>query len=197
MIDERHQFENQLFDLRKLVLDGLSYFVVWQALNKQYQDSHAIPHDTRNPSWRYRGFIAPARNALLWSTLLQLSKVFDTDPRTISFHNLVVKARNDQKELAPYATQDSLEDIQVRILRSEGLLQKLRRYRNRRLTHMDSTQNENVTFPFERLDILVGEMKVIFNELKFSCDGNRDDFADIMLDVSTHTSQVIDILSRS
>ena len=53
---------------------------------------------------------------------MQLSKAFDRHPRTPSLNNLLVKVRNNVTELAPYATQDSLEDTQVKILNNVGLL---------------------------------------------------------------------------
>ena len=115
---ERSKFRNHLLDLRKTILDGISYFIVWQALNIEYEDSIQNLRSQKGFWWRYRGFFAPARNALLWSTLMQLSKAFDVNPRTVSLNNLLVAARNNLTELAPYATQDGLEDIQVMILKN-------------------------------------------------------------------------------
>ena len=48
-------------------------------------------------------------------------------------------------ELAPFASQDRLEDIQVKILNSVDLLKRLRRYRNLRLAHFDSELMEDVS----------------------------------------------------
>jgi len=194
---ERSKFEHQLFHLRKIIFDGISYFIVWQALNREYEDSKQYLHRNRGFWWRYRGFFAPARNALLWSTLMQLSKAFDTDPRTVSLNNLLIKARNNATELAHYATQDSLEDIQVKILNNVELLQRLRRYRNQRLVHFDSELMEDIELPTEEVNTLVEETKSIFNSLKFSYVGEYDNFNDIMENVSLHTSQVISIMSKS
>jgi len=62
---ERSKFERQLSDLRKIILDGISYFIVWQALNIEYEDSKETNRPQKDFWWRYRGFFAPARNALL------------------------------------------------------------------------------------------------------------------------------------
>ena len=193
---ERSKFENQLLDLRKYILDGVSYFTVWQGLNKEYEYSKQNLHNNKGWWWQYRGFFAPARNALLWSTLMQLSKAFDNNPRTVSLNNLLVKARNNPTELAPYATQESLEDIQVKILKNAELLQVLRRYRNQRLVHFDSELMEDIELPSEEVNTLVEETKSIFNSLKFSCDGKYDNFTEIMEDVCLHTSQVISIMNE-
>ena len=193
---ERSKFENQLLDLRKYILDGVSYFIVWQGLNKEYEDSKQNLHKNKGWWWQYRGFFAPARNALLWSTLMQLSKAFDNNPRTVSLNNLLVKARNNPTELAPYATQESLEDIQVKILKNAELLQVLRQYRNQRLVHFDSELMEDIELPSEEVNTLIEETKSIFNLLKFSREGKYDNFDDIMENVSLHTSQVISIMTE-
>ena len=194
---ERYEYERQIRALRKIILDGISYFIAWRSLNEEYEESVRNYREHKGFWWRYRGFFAPARNALLWSTLLQVAKAYDTDPRTVSLRNLLVTARNSQTECASFATPDSLEDIQARIVRDIGLLRKLRRYRNRRLVHYDSTEMENVDLPAEDVATLVDETMSIFNSLKHSCDGAYDDFEGIMGDVSLHTSQVISIMREA
>jgi len=193
----RSKFEHQFMHLRKIILNGLSYFIVWQALDKEYEDGKQYMYQHKDFWWRYRGFFGPTRNALLWSTLMQLSKAFDTDPRTVSLNNLLIKARNNLAELAPFATQDSLEDIQVKILKNVELLQRLRKYRNQRIAHFDSELMENIELPPEEVNTLVEETKSIFNSLKFSHVGEYDKFDVIMEDVSIHTSEVISIMSTS
>lgn len=194
---ERSKFEHKLLNLRKIILDGVSYFIVWQGLTREYEDSIPYFHQHRGFWWQYRGFFAPARNALLWSTLMQLSKAFDTHRGTVSFINLLVTARNNPTELAPYAKQDDLEDIQVKIYRNTELLQRLRRYRNQRLAHFDSELMDNIELPPEEVKTLIEETKSIYNSLKFSCEGKYDNFDDIMENVSLHTAQVISIMNKS
>ena len=193
---EGSKFRNNLLDLRKTILDGISYFIVWQALNIEYEDSIQNLRSPKDFWWRYRGFFAPARNALLWSTLMQLSKAFDKHPGTASFDNLLTRARNNIKELTPYATQDSLEDIQVKIHKNFELLKRLREYRNKKLAHLDSEFNGNIALTLKDVSTLIEETKSIFNSLKYSCDGEYDNFIEIMEDVSLHTSQVISIMNK-
>jgi len=42
---------------------------------------------------RYRGFFLPARDALLWMTFMQLSKIFERDYRTVSISVLLDTAK--------------------------------------------------------------------------------------------------------
>ena len=195
-IIESSKFRNHLLGLRKTILDGISYFVVWQALNIEYEDSIQNLHSQKGFWVRYRGFFAPARNALLWSTLMQLSKAFDKHPKAVSFDNLLVRARNNPKVLTPYATKDSLEDIQVKIYKNFELLKRLKEYRNKKLAHLDSEYNGNIAITLKDLSTLIEETKSIFNSLKFSYDGKYDNFTEIMEDVGLHTSQVISIMKK-
>jgi len=128
---------------------------------------------------------------------MQLAKAFDKDPRAVSLDNLLLNARNNPTGLTPYATQDSLADIQVNIFKNTELLERLRQYRNKRLAHFDSEFMENIELPPEEVSTLVEETKSIFNSFKFSCDGKYDNFDDIIEDVRLHTSQVISIMSKN
>jgi hypothetical protein len=192
----QYTFEQQLLILRKIILDGLSYYLVWQSLDKEYKESNENQKERYGFWWQNRGFLAPVRNALLWSTLLQISKAYDRDERTVSLNNLVAYARN-YPEFSPFTTPEKLEDIQARIARNRVLLEKLRRYRNKRLVHYDSTELEDVQIPSEDVVALVGETTSIFNDLKYAYEGKLDDFDDIMVDVNNHTAKVINIIKRT
>jgi hypothetical protein len=189
-------YEQQLLILKKIILDGLSYYLVWRSLDKEYKESNENPKERYGFWWQYRGFLAPARNALLWSTMLQLSKAYDKDERTVSLNNLIANARNNPTS-APFANPEKLEDIQTRIGRNRVLLEKLRRYRNKRLVHYDSTELEDVQIPSEDVVALVGETTSIFNDLKYAYEGKYDDFDGIMADVIKHTARVKNIIKKA
>jgi len=204
---DRSKFQYQLSQLRKIILDCVSYFIVWESLDKEYGKylnssftKYLDYFSPRGPKddlwWRYRGFLAPTRNALLWSALLQLSKAYDNDPRTVSLINLIADARNNPSELAPYATQDSLEVIQGRIAKNHEILAKLRHFRNKRLAHYDATETESIRIYVYQVTSLIEETKEIFNSLEYACQEESDNFDLIMEDVTLHTSQVIDTLKR-
>lgn len=203
---DRSKFQDQLNKLRKIILDGVSYFTIWEGLDREYGKylnstsakylDYFAPKGLDDFWWRYRGFLAPTRNALLWSALLQLSKAYDTDPRAVSLINLTATARNNPSELAPYATQDSLEIIQGNIAKNHEILVKLRHYRNTRLAHFDSTEIESIKIYIHQVSSLIKETKEIFNSLKYAYLEESDDFDLIMEDVTLHTSQVIDYLKK-
>lgn len=193
---EHSKFEHQLFHLRKIILDGVSYFIVWQGLTKEYEDSIQNLGQHTGFWWQYRGFFAPARNALLWSTLMQLSKVFDRDTRNVSVGKLLRIALENRKELAPHATRSSLKAILNKIHSNTELLQRLRRYRNQRLAHFDADLMDNIELPSEEVQTLIEETKSIYNMIKFLYEGKYDDFDDIMENVYLNTKQVINIMSK-
>lgn len=187
----RLNFENQLFNLRGIILDGVSYFIVWQGLAKEYEKNLGL---RTGFWWQYRGFFAPARKALLLNALMQLSKAFDKDTRNISIGKLLKIALENRKELFPHATKSSIRAIFSKISNNTELLQRLRRYRNKRLAHFDADLTDNIELPSEEVQTLIEETKSIYNTIKFSYDGKYDDFNDIMDNVYLHTKQVISIM---
>lgn len=193
---ERLKFERQLFNLRGIILDGVSYFIVWQSLAKEYEDSIKNFGQRTGFWWRYSGFFAPARKALLGNALMQLSKAFDKDTRNVSISKLLKIALENRKELVPHATRSSLKSILSKIDNNTELLQRLRRHRNKRLAHFDADLTDNIELPSEEVQTLIEETKSIYNSIKFSYDGKYDDFNDIMENVYLHTKQVIGIMSE-
>ena len=188
------KFGFQLLALRKIILDGLSYYIVWQALNEVYEKPFSLKD--KGVWWRYRGFLAPTRNALLWSTLLQFSKVFDTHPKTVSLYNLLAILDNNQEVLAPFAPKESLLVIDAEVLTIGELSRKLTRFRNKRVAHFESDSIENLELPPDELNTLVEGAKSIFNLMKYAHLGEYDDFADIMEKIGPHTTQVLEKISN-
>jgi len=187
----RSKFEHQLVNLRGIILDGVSYFIVWQGLAKEYEENLG---QRTGFWWRYRGFFAPARKALLLNALMQLSKAFDKDTRNISFSKLLKIALENRKEFAPHATRSSLNAILDKIDNNTELLHRLRRYRNQRLAHHDADLMENIELPYEEVQTLIKETTSIYNSIKYSYEGKYDDFDDIMENVYLHTNQAIGIM---
>lgn len=194
---ERPQFNKQLFQLRRIILDGLSYFIVWQGLNTEYEKGYNSPSKEKDFWWHYRGFLAPTRKALSGSALIQLSKAFDKDTRNISIGKTLKLILENKEELAPYVTRDILNSILVKITNNTELLKRLKRYRDKRLAHHDAGLTDDIELPPEEVHTLIEETKFIFNAIKYSYEGQYDDFDDIMQDVKLHTSQVIDMMDKT
>ena len=128
---------------------------------------------------------------------LEQSKAYDKHRGTVSLNNLIAIARSNPKELAPYSTQEGLEDIQVKMTKNIESLQRLINYRNKRVAHFDSQETENIELPSEEINSLVEETKLIFNLLKYASTGKYDDYSDNMVTITEHTSQVIGIMKNS
>lgn len=55
---------------------------------------------------------------------------------------------------------------------------------------------DNIELPTGDIEILIEEIKSIYNTIKFAYEGKSDDFDDIMKNVSLHTTQVNNILHK-
>lgn len=124
----KYEHGNQLYQLRKIILDGISYFIVWQELNIEYQKGLKNLGQHKGFCWQYRGFFAPSRKALLNSALLELSKIYDEDNRTVNIRKLLKNVLNNKSDLAPYAKSDISKTILLTIDNVSELLERLRNY---------------------------------------------------------------------
>ena len=194
---EWSRFRDHLTQLRKTVFDGVSYFIVWQALTVEYEGSLVIPMDHEDFWWRCRGFPAPTRNALLASALMQFAKAYDTHKRAVSLRRLLNTALAKPEDFTPYATASDLRDILDKIGSNTELLRRLKLQRNQRLAHIAADLVEDIVLPPEEVQVLAEETKSIYNSLWFSHEGKQDDFEDIMENVVLHTSQVIGSMKKT
>ncbi len=194
---ERVQFDRQLFQLKIIILDGLSYFIVWQCLNTEFEKGYNNTNKKQDYWWHYRGFLGPIRKALLSSGLIQLSKAFDKDTRNISIGKILKSQLENKELLASNTTKDNLNSILIKVENNAELLKKLKRYRDKRLAHHDAALTENIELPPEEVQTIIEETKSIYNSIKYSYEGQYDDFDDIMQDVKLHTSQAIIIMENS
>lgn len=85
---EPQEFNRQLVELRKIIVDGIAYFSAWRSLRVGDEDSAQALN-------RYRGLFLPAQIALQSQTLMQFAKVFDKHPKAISLRNLLTAANEN------------------------------------------------------------------------------------------------------
>ncbi|MEE9325502.1 MAG: hypothetical protein V3U90_08155 [Dehalococcoidia bacterium] len=181
------EFKRQLDELSTVILDGIIYFTVWDGLMVESDEAAQALN-------RYRGLFLPARNALLWMALLQLAKVFDRDPRTVSFRNLISAAKENREDLTPHATEEDLNQIQQQVDDNEALLERLKRLRDQRIAHHDSTTSGDRTVLFGELQRLVEEIKSMYNSLRRGHDRACIAFDVPIGDAERHTSEVVRIM---
>ena len=184
---EPQEFKRQLDELRTIITDGIAYFSAWRGLMVEDEVS-------ANALNRYRGLFLPARNALLWMTLMQFAKVFDRDPRTISLRNLLTAAKKNREHLTPHATEDDLRQVGQKVDSSEGLLERLKRFRDQRLAHHDAIIADGVSLPYRDMKQLVEEVKSMHNSLAKGHDRSVTAFESIAHDAERHTSEVVRIM---
>lgn len=181
------EFRRQLDELRNIISDGIAYFSAWKGIMVGDKDSAQSLN-------RYNGLFLPARNALLWSALMQFAKVFDRDPRTVSLRNMLTAAKNNQKGLTPYATNEDLLDIEQKIDASETLLERLKGFRDQRLAHHDATVTSKVSLLFGEVQRLIDEVKSMYNSLRRVHDRSTTAFDYLARKAERNTSEVVSIM---
>lgn len=184
---EPREFKRRLDELRTIITDGIAYFSVWRGLMVEDEVSaHALN--------RYRGVFLPARNALFWATLMQLAKVFDRNPKTVSLRNLLTMAKKDQEHLIPYATEENLQHIERKIDENKDLLDRLKRFRDKRLAHHDADIKNDMSLLYGEIRKLVEEVKSMYNSLTSYHDQSITIFENLVHEAERHTSQVVSIM---
>ena len=185
---ERQEFKRQLVELGTVISDGIAYFSAWRGLMVEDEVSaHALN--------RYRGLFLPARNALAWMTLMQFAKVFDRDLRTVSLRNLLSAAKKNRESLTPYATEEDLRQIGQNVDTSEGLLDRLKRFRDQRIAHHDAIIAGDVSLSYGDVQQLVEEIKSMYNSFTSGHDRSLPThFENVAHDVERHTSEVVCIM---
>ena len=184
---EPQEFKRQLDELRTVITDGIAYSTVWRGLMVEDEVSaHALN--------RYRGLFLPARNALLWMTLMQFAKAFDRHPRTISLRNLLTAAKKNRENLTPHATEENLQQFEKQIDASEDLLVRLKRVRDQRIAHHDATITGNTRLLYGEMQKLVEEVKSMYNSLTSYHDRSITSFEYLAREAERDTSEVVRIM---
>jgi len=185
---QRKEFRRKLDELRTIIEDGTAYFIASQSLT--------LDEDTVAALNRYRGFFKPARNALLWMALMELAKVFDRDPRTVSLRNLLIEAKANRLVLTPYIDEQDLEHIQTQVDANEAVIKSLKRFRGKRLAHHDAsvTEAKGMTLTYGKVEQLLEEVKGLYNVLERGHDGTHTAFDWLADDVEKDTSEVVRIM---
>ena len=182
-----NDYRKQLTELRNIITNGIAYFSVWYRIaNLNDRSAHALN--------RYRGFFKPAQLSLNEMFLLQFAKVFDRDPRTVSLYNLLSAAKNNPKLLAPYAKEQDLQNLEIKISDNDELLSHLKSYRNQRLAHHDQVVSRDTSLPFGQVRQLIDDVKDMYNSLCNWHDGSTTSFDFLSREAERHTLKVIEIM---
>ena len=184
--DGMEEFKRKLDELGTIIGDGIAYFAAWFGLATDNDETaHALK--------RYDGFFVAAGNALLWMALIQLNKVFDSDKRTVSMRNLLTQLKED-RALVPELTDDNLLVIEEKLDGSEEVWERLKRFRDQRLAHHDSTVTGDTAVLIGEINKLIDDIKEMYNAI---CRGHNREctaFESIARDAERHTGQVVQLV---
>jgi hypothetical protein len=184
---EYQEFTRRLNELGSIITFGIAYFIAWRGLMVEDDESaHALN--------RYRGFFLPTRDALLWMTFMQLSKVFDRDYRTVSLSVLLDAAKANRTALTPQATEENLNDIEKQINDNEKLLIRLKNLRDQRIAHHDAIASDDRRILFGEVQKLVEDIKSMYNDLSYWHNNAYTSFDMIARDAERDTSEVVQIM---
>lgn len=180
---ELEEYKRQLHELRDIITGGIAYFWAWYTMaNLTEGEAHALN--------RYRGFFMPARSCLRDMALLQFTKVFDRDRRTVSLPNLLSAAKNNPTLLVPYANGDDLQSLESKIDSNEHVLNHLKSYRDQRLAHHDQEVSKDTSLPFGQVKQLVNDVKDMHNALSKGHERSFTSYDLIIGEAEQHTSDV-------
>lgn len=180
---EVEEFKTQLDELGHIIIEGVAYFSAWYEI-ANLDDNMA---DALN---RYRGFFLPTQLSLKHMALLQLAKVFDRHPRTVSLPNLLSAMKNNPRLLAPYAKEHDFQNLESKISSNEGLLSHLKSYRDQRLAHHDQAVLRDTSLPFGQVRQLIDDVKDMHNSLSNWHEHSTTRFNSISHEAERHTSDV-------
>lgn len=184
---DRQEFKRQLDELMKIVCDITAYLAIWRDLNVADNETAAALN-------RYRGLFLTARNASLNAGLMQLAKVFDSDPRTISLRNLLIAAKSNMADYVPHVTENDLMGIEATIDSSANLLERLKTYRDKRLAHHDSIVTDDMHLLYGEVRELVENVQCMYGVLHKGHNNGMISFDRLAKDAQRHTSKVVEIM---
>jgi len=186
---ELEEFKRQLGELRDIITDGIAYFSAWYEMaNLSEGEAHALN--------RYRGFFLPVQKSLNNMALLQIAKVFDRNPRTVSLHSLLSAAKSNPELFTPHAEEHELQHFEGKIDSNEELLNRLKSYRDQRLAHHDSAITRDTSLKFGQVSQLVDDVKDMYNLLSKWHERSTVSFDYISREAVEATSQVKRIMGE-
>lgn len=143
------EFRSLLEELRKQLLDASIHFDIWEALWPTEKVAGVLD--------KYRGFFLPTRNAHLSAFFIKVCNIVSNDPKSPSFYR-VLSMLNKDGALAPNV---DVMLIKQRLNGHKPTLKAIKRYRDTRAAHWDTTNHEA-----ERKPVLFGDSRRMLTELQ-------------------------------
>lgn len=183
------EFVSRRDQLRSLLLRAKCYYVITLEL---WPTPERV--DILN---RFLDFFGLVRQAVIDATFLSYAKAYDHDPRTASIRVLLDATKANPIVLAPNATDGELNALEALVHSNDHTLENLRRVRNQRLAHTDSSPSGDMSLQKGKLDRLVEDTERAFNDLSLMHDHSQTIFSIQVGDTERHTRQVIETLQKA
>lgn len=178
---------DQLNDLRVIIGDAIVFFSVWQELMVPDEQSALALN-------RYRGLFVPARAAMLRMAIMQVAKVFDHHHKAVSLRNLLKAVKSDPETLVPFVPSEELDQIEKQMDSNEGLLNRVKAFRDQRIAHHDAVASNDMSVRFGEARRLTEEVQSMYNALRRGHDRNITSFDGMANDAKNHTAAVVQIM---
>lgn len=117
--------------LGETVYKAISAFAIWEILCRDEVDTNYW-----QTAEEYKNFFEPAGDMCLEFTLLSIGKCFDKDPRSVSFHN-VIKSAKQNEHTGCTLRSNQLDSIQNSFENHKDVIDIIREIRNKTIAHSD------------------------------------------------------------
>lgn len=155
-----NEFKSLLEELRRQILDAHIHFDIWEKLWPTKENVDVLNS--------YRGFFLPTRNAHRDLFFIKVSNAVADDPRSPSFYRVLnmVTAKDD------LALTIDVRSLKNRLKKLKGLLNRINRYRNKRVAHWDTDAIKLDSVLVGESRALLEELEDIYNEINHAYNGN-------------------------
>lgn len=191
------EFKTQLEQLNEVILSALAFWAVWNQL--RLHDPASVPWSLERQNQllgQWKGFFTPVIVGLQRMAMLELAKIFDGDPRTVSLRSLLRQAQ-ENPVLVPHAQAGDLDAIAMRLEQSRNTLDVITKLRNQRFAHADANPASLPGLPNTEIDKLFEDVKLSFNVLSVAHDRNSYEWEPALETSRDETRRLLALLSAA
>ncbi|MBI4369195.1 MAG: hypothetical protein HY547_03080 [Elusimicrobia bacterium] len=221
MNGEFHTLFDHLKNLRGRYFNALCSFRVFRSLEDLggtniVGEDHA--HKNVATMNKFKGFFIPSKEALRAHSLLELAKIFDHSDESLHIKKIVNYAQGNMKKLTradflafhqsrgrkfldelfnQYEEMNSqdLQQIKTKLERHDGVLKRLKDYRDQYLAH-DDVKRQEITITRGEVEALLELAKEILDAFSLKLDFSSTVYDLAEEDCKNHTAQVVEHLHR-
>ena len=126
------------------------------------------------------------------STYVSLSKVFDSNKKSVSLWNVLEHAEQAPTVLAPHILPRPLADIRSILEQDKPLINRIKRVRNRTIAHIETkTSVEETGSTFGEIEQALAIAEDVFERLNYGFCGVPTIYVSVKTDATAQTETVI------